>query len=130
MWFILWLYRVKDEKLRFTCFDCGEKNKKSVKNLIKDFPNTYDYCNGDINKSFLLLRKVFYPYEYMDSWKRFDKTLLHNKEAFYSSLKIEDITDADYRHAKKVFKDFNDKNLGNYHDLSVQIITWWCIWEF
>ena len=60
----------------------------------------------------------------MDSWERFDKTLLRNKEAFYSSLKIEDITDADYRHAEKVFKNFNDKNLGNYHDLSVQIITW------
>ena len=60
----------------------------------------------------------------MDSRERFDKTLLRNKEAFYSSLKIEDITDADNRHAKKVFKNFNDKNLGNYHDLFVQIITW------
>ena len=30
------------------------------------------------------------------------------------------ITDSDYRHAKRVFKAFNNKNLGSYHDLYVQ----------
>ena len=33
---------------------------------------------------------------------------------------MEDITNSDYRHAKRVVKTFNDKNLGNYHDLYVQ----------
>ena len=33
---------------------------------------------------------------------------------------MEDITDVDYRHAKKVFKNFNKKNFGDYHDLYVQ----------
>ena len=56
----------------------------------------------------------------MDSWERFDKTLLPNKEAFYSSLKIKDITDIDYRHPKKVLKYFNNKNLGDYPELYVQ----------
>ena len=42
----------------------------------------------------------------MNSWKRFDKTLLPNKEDFYSSLNMEGITNVDYRHAKKVFKKF------------------------
>ena len=41
----------------------------------------------------LLLRKGVYPYEYMDSWERFDEKLLPNKKDFYSSLNIEDITD-------------------------------------
>ena len=50
----------------------------------------------------------------MDSWERFDEELLPDKEAFYSSLNMKDITDVDYRHAKKVFKNFNDKNLGDY----------------
>ena len=36
----------------------------------------------------------------MDSWERFDVTLLSNKEAFYSSLITEDMTNVDYRHAK------------------------------
>ena len=33
---------------------------------------------------------------------------------------MEDITDADYAHAKRVCKDFEIKNLGEYHDLYVQ----------
>ena len=52
----------------------------------------------------------------MDSWDKFDETLLTNKEAFYSSLNMEKITDVDYMHAKEVFKIFNNKNIGDYHD--------------
>ena len=51
----------------------------------------------------------------MDSLERFDETSLPDKEAFYSSLNIEDITDVDYEHANKVFKKFKLKNLGEYH---------------
>ena len=65
---------------------------------------------------FLLLRKGAYP---MDSWERFDETSLPDEEAFYSSLNVEDITDIDHRHAKRVLKSLNNKNLGNYHDLYV-----------
>ena len=35
----------------------------------------------------------------MDSWEKFGKTSLPNKEAFYSKLNLEDITDKDYVHA-------------------------------
>ena len=33
---------------------------------------------------------------------------------------MEDITDADYEQAKRLCKDFEIKNLGEYHDLYVQ----------
>ena len=56
----------------------------------------------------------------MNSWKKFDKTTLPNKEAFYSKLYLEDITDKDYIHAQKVFKEFWLKSPGVYHDLYVQ----------
>ena len=59
----------------------------------------------------------------MDSWERFDETPLPDKEAYYSSLNMEDITDVDHRHAKGVFKNLNDKNLGDYHDLYIQSDT-------
>ena len=36
---------------------------------------------------------------------------------------MENITDVDYRHAKRVFKNINNKNLGDYHDLYVQSDT-------
>ena len=42
--------------------------------------NIYEFCNGDINKFILLLRKGVYPDEYTDSWERFDKTVLPNKK--------------------------------------------------
>ena len=91
--------------------------------MIKRFENTYEFCDRHINKFILLLRKGVYPYEYMDSWKRFDEEFLFSKEAFYSSLNMEDIKDVDYRHAKKVFKNFNNNFLGDYHYLYVQSDT-------
>ena len=39
------------------------------------------------------------------------------KEEFYSNLNMEDITDADYMHVKRVCKDFEIKNLGEHHYL-------------
>ena len=45
----------------------------------------------------------------MNSWEKFDETSLPDKEAFYSNLNIKGITDVDYRHAKRVFKEFNIK---------------------
>ena len=58
----------------------------------------------------------------MDDWEKFNETSLLEKENFYSHLNMEDITDADYVHAKKVCKDFEIKNLGEY-DLYVQSDT-------
>ena len=76
---------------------------KSVSGLIKKFPNIHQFCNGDINRFVLLLRKGVHPYEYMDSWGRFDETSLPDKNVFYSELYLEDITDKDYAHAQKLF---------------------------
>ena len=44
--------------------------------------NTYQLCDNDINKFNLLLRKDIYPYEYMNSWKRFNETKLRQKISF------------------------------------------------
>ena len=40
----------------------------------------------------------------MDSWERIDETALTPKEAFYSNLNLEDISDEDYAHTQKVFQ--------------------------
>ena len=44
----------------------------------------------------MLLWKGLNPYECMDDWGKSNKTLLPEKEAFYSHLNMEDIIDADY----------------------------------
>ena len=51
----------------------GGISTKSINGLIKNFPRMYQFCNGDLNK-FVLLLKGVYPYEYMDSWERFNET--------------------------------------------------------
>ena len=91
--------------------------------LSETFPNVYKFCNGDHNKFSLLLRKGVYPYEYIDSWERFNEAELPDKESFYSELNKEDITNEDYTYAQKVWKEFNIKNVGKYHDLYVQSDT-------
>ena len=59
----------------------------------------------------------------MKSWERLNETSLPNKEDFYSCLNIEDITNINYRHAKRVFEELEMNNLGDYHKLYVQSDT-------
>ena len=63
------------------------------------------------------------PYEYMDNWEKVNETSLPEKEDFYSNLNMEDVTDANYPYAKRVYKDFKVNNLGEYHNLYVQSDT-------
>ena len=65
----------------------------------------------------LLARKGVYPYEYIDSSKRFKEKRLPTKEAFYSSVTDEGISDDEYKHAQNVWKTCGIKTLGGYHDL-------------
>ena len=115
----------KDEQLIFSCFRCKKNYEKDFnEELIQRFASIYEFCNGDLNKYILLLKKGVYQYEYTDSWERFNETSLLDKEAFYSNLNMEDITDVDYRHAKRVFKSLNNKNDHyrddyHYHDLTL-----------
>ena len=89
---------------------------KLVNNLPKDdFVNLKRHYAGD--KFNLLTRKGVYPYEYMDSPKKLKETKLPPREAFYSRLTDEGISDEDYKHARKVWEKFEMKNLGDYHTL-------------
>ena len=68
---------IKDNQLIFKCLKCKKNYEKDFnKELIKRFANTYKFCNKDLNKFILLLRKGVYPFEYMDNWERFDETFL------------------------------------------------------
>ena len=79
-------------------------NKKiSLIKFSEKFPNTYKFCNKDVNKFKLLLRKGVYPYEFMDNWEKFNETQLSDKESFCSELNKEGITEEGYVHAQKVW---------------------------
>ena len=52
----------------------------------------------------------------MDSWERFNEISLPSKKDFYRELILEDISDADYAHAQKVFNEYCT-DIGDYHNL-------------
>ena len=109
----------KNDGLHYKCKECGKKCAKSKDGLIKKFPRIYKFCNGDLNKFVLLLRKGVYIF--MNIWIA-GKDLMK----FHYPIKkpfTEDITDKDYAHAQKVWGIFDIKNLGEYYDLYVQCDT-------
>ena len=65
----------------------------------------------------LLSKKGVYPYDFMDSFEKFNNRELPTKDQFYSILNDEHITDDEYIHAKEVRDIFYIKTMGEYHDL-------------
>ena len=94
---------LKNNRLIYRCKDCKNEWKRLIQGLIRKFPSIYQFCNGDLNKFILLVRKGLYPYEDIDNWEIFDKTTIRLKEAFYTKLNLDGISDADYPHAQKVW---------------------------
>ena len=102
----------------------------TLEKLVKHLPDD-DF--KDLTKEFgpknleLLEQKGAYPYEYMNSFKRFSKKKLPDKKWFYTSVKdgtTDDkgktldghISDEDYLKWNKIWNEFNIKNVGDYHD--------------
>ena len=101
----------KDNLIEYRCMCCNKNYQHKFDEHLKEkIFNTYKFSNNDNHKFILLLRKSVYPYEYMDDWEKFNEASLPEKEHFYSHLNMEDITDADYAHAKRVCNDFEIKH--------------------
>ena len=101
----------KDDLIEHKCL-CCDKNyqEKFDKKLKERFLNTWKFSNHDNSQFILLLQKGNGK-----NWKKFNETSLPEKEDFYSHLHMEDIIIEDYTHAKNVCKDFEIKNLREYH---------------
>ena len=96
----------------------------SLDNLVKNLPDeAFKYTDEEFQgEKFgeqlkLVKRKGVYPYDHMDSFEKFEETQLPTQEKFYSILNNEHISDEDYQHAQNVWKTFDMKNMGDYHDL-------------
>ena len=111
---------LKKNGLCYKCKECKKMQLEPINELIENFSNIHKFCNNDLNKFILLLRKGVYPYKYMDSWERFDEKSLSDKKEFYSEFVLEEVTDKDYTHAQQVFKELKLKKLEYYDDLYVQ----------
>ena len=106
----------RDNLIKHKClYFVKDYSNKIDEELKRQFKNTFKSSNNDINKFILLLRKGVY----IDDWEKFDENAIREKEE-YTDV---DITDADYMHTKKVCKDFEIKNLSQYHDLYLKFDT-------
>ena len=103
-----------DKLVRLNKYEGNEEIKDWETRFRYTSTNPYIKSKTDLN---LLTDKGVYSYDYMNSWDKFDETKLPKKEYFYSQLYEENITDKDYARANIVWKHFNIKNFGEYHDL-------------
>ena len=90
-------------------------DKLSSNLSLNEFVHTRRHSPSDTVH--LLLRKGVFPYEYWDGPDKMNENCLPEKQAFFSHLADEGILDEDYRHAQNIWKTFNLRNLGEYHDL-------------
>ena len=89
---------------------------KLVENLSdKDFKYLSEEFSGEQLR--LVNEKSVYPYEYINSFKKFKETKLPDICKFFSSLKDCGISEKDYERADNVSKVFKIKTFGEYHDL-------------
>ena len=65
----------------------------------------------------LMKQKGVYPYDYIESFQKFNHKQLPPKEEFYSILTDEGISDVQYQHGQNVCNTFNMRTMGEYHDL-------------
>ena len=103
---------------------------KLAKNLSdEDFKYLSEEFRGE--KLELVKKKGIYPYEYFDSFKNFKETNLPDTDKFFSLLKDRGISEKEYQRACDVWKVFDIKKLGQYHDLYLKthVLVLCCIYE-
>ena len=100
---------------------CYNKNYqvKFNKNLKKTFADTCNFFSLWYQWVYFVVMKSCLPM-LIYGWLGKNYETLPEKEDFYSRINMKNITDADYMQAKRVCKDFEIKEFGEYDDLHVQ----------
>ena len=102
-----------------TFIDSFQFMSSSLDKLVSNLPKEaliYTSQKFEGKELDLMSQKGVYPYDFMDSFDKFNEKL-PSKEEFYSILNDEHITDEQYKHAQTVWDTFSLKNMGEYHDL-------------
>ena len=92
----------------------------SLSNLVKNLPAEAFKHTGQVfqgEQLSLMTKKGVYPYDYMNSFEKFEDNRLPKKEDFFSIMNNEHITDEEYQHAQNVWNEFGLTSMGEYHDL-------------
>ena len=100
--------------------DSMQFTNSSLDSLVKNLSdNDFKYLSEEYNDEFLKLvkQKRVYPYEYMDSYKKFSEIKLPDRSKFFSSLKDKYISEKDYLKANDIWNVFKINIMGGYHNL-------------
>ncbi|CAP20447.2 Protein CBG23644 [Caenorhabditis briggsae] len=121
------------EKFISFSYHFHDKDRKKYEIRFLDslgfMPSSLDYLSGNleddeciITKKYynnehlfhLMRRKGVYPYDFMDSFKKYSNTELPPIEDFYNSLSGETISNESYEYAQQVWKDMSCQTLEDY----------------
>ena len=100
--------------------DSMQLMNSSLESIVKNsVDKDFKYLSEEFSGKYLevVKEKGIYPYEYMNSFKKFNETELPSKDKLFSSLKNEGISEKEYEKAKNIWNTFGMKTLGEYHDL-------------
>ena len=100
----------------------------SLDTLIKNLKNSDGLDAFEITGKYfdkekldLVTRKGVCPYDYMNSFDRFNEDCLPSKNEFYSKLNECNIEDSEYEFAKKLWNKFNCKTMKDYLVLYLKV---------
>ena len=88
-----------------------------TKNLVSGSKKLFGFEDYSDLQYDLLTRKGVYPYEYINSWDRFEEIQVPPINTFYSNLNMSSISEDNYQRVQKVWDEFGIRNLGDYHNL-------------
>ena len=109
-------------KLKF--IDSLQFTSQSLDSLVKtleadEFRYLPESC---ISNHFSLVRREgVYPYDYMDSFGRFEETVLPSQYSFFSKLSSSSCSDSEYTHATRVWDAFGSETIADYHYIYLQL---------
>jgi hypothetical protein len=104
------------QHLRF--IDSNQFLNAKLETLVNNLPrDSLRHAKRHMGDNELSFAKGIFPYEWFNSFGKFDCTELPSKDAFYSKLDGEGITDEEYERAQNVWTSMGCHNFKNYYDL-------------
>jgi hypothetical protein len=90
----------------------------SLDKLVKNLPReSLRHARKHLGDNDLLYAKGIFPYEWFDTFNKFDDAELPPRDSFYSNLNEEGITEEEYARARNVWTTFECQKFKDYHDL-------------
>ena len=84
-----------------------------------EFRNLVESCTTSHFE--LVRRKGVYPYDYMDSFDRFEETELPPQDAFFDKLSGSPCSNSEYTHATRVWDAFGCETIADYHNVNLHL---------